>query len=192
MALAGAGALALERGDLDRAKQACEEGLEVLAREASEAKLILLSCLGFVALEREEHDQAKQLFEENLVLSREIEDIWWLASSLSNLALVTHSEGDYERATELYEQIHGSVRRAGRQAQSRFLPEQSGKVWVFQGRSRAGCTAHRRGRLWQGRPARSFTLGHPPPETEGKGTRLHQTANPRDKADQGRRVADTV
>ena len=53
MALAGAGALASEQGDLDRAKEACEEGLELLeheAREASEAKLCLLACLGWVAL----------------------------------------------------------------------------------------------------------------------------------------------
>jgi predicted ATPase/class 3 adenylate cyclase len=108
MALAGEGALALEQGDYDRAKQACEEGLELLAQEAketaSEAKLIFLSCLGFVALEREEHSQAKQLYEESLTLSREMSDIWWLASSLANLALVTHSLGNYERATELYKE----------------------------------------------------------------------------------------
>jgi predicted ATPase/class 3 adenylate cyclase len=52
MALAGAGALASEQGDLDRAKEACEGGFELLAneaREASETKLNLLSCLGWVA-----------------------------------------------------------------------------------------------------------------------------------------------
>jgi len=108
MALAGAGALALEQGDYDRAKEACVEGLELLEHEAketaSEPKLILLSCLGFVALEREEHNQAKQLYEECLAQSREMSDIWWLASSLANLALVTHSLGNYERATELYKE----------------------------------------------------------------------------------------
>jgi hypothetical protein len=52
MALAGVGYLALEQGDLDRAQEACEEGLELLAhevREASEAKLNLLVWLGWVA-----------------------------------------------------------------------------------------------------------------------------------------------
>jgi hypothetical protein len=52
IALAGAGALASEQGDLDRAKEACEGGFELLAneaREASETKLNLLSCLGWVA-----------------------------------------------------------------------------------------------------------------------------------------------
>src|SRR5215204_5173059 len=52
MALAGAAVLAEEQGDLDRAQEACQEGLELLAhegREASEAKLNLLECLGWVA-----------------------------------------------------------------------------------------------------------------------------------------------
>src|ERR687890_406021 len=31
-------------------------------------------------------------------------DTWWLANSLSNLATVSHSQGDSERATELYEE----------------------------------------------------------------------------------------
>jgi ATP/maltotriose-dependent transcriptional regulator MalT len=107
MALAGVGELALAQGDLDRAQEACEEGLEPLAnkdREASEAMLWLLSFLGWVAWEREDYRRATQLFEEGLALSREMSDIWWLANSLSNLALVSHSRGDYERATELYEQ----------------------------------------------------------------------------------------
>src|ERR671910_1697714 len=54
MALAGIGALAEEQGDLDRAQEGCEEGLELLAdeeaKEGSEAKLFLLDRLGWVAL----------------------------------------------------------------------------------------------------------------------------------------------
>src|SRR5215207_8382269 len=76
MALAGVGQLALDQGELDRAKEACEEGLQLLAHEgreaASEAKLILLVWLGFVAWGREEYGQAKELFEEGLALSREM------------------------------------------------------------------------------------------------------------------------
>jgi tetratricopeptide (TPR) repeat protein len=116
MALAGVGSLALDQGDLDRAKEACQEGLELLAhevREASEAKLNLLVWLGWVAWRREEHGQAKQLFEEGLALSREIRDIWWIATSLSNLAVVSYSQGDYERATELYEESMDFLREQG-------------------------------------------------------------------------------
>jgi predicted ATPase/class 3 adenylate cyclase/Tfp pilus assembly protein PilF len=117
MALAGAGELASEQGDLDRAKEACEEGLELLANEAreeaSEARLWLLGFLGWVAWQREQHGQAKQLFEEGLALSREMSDIWWLATSLSNLAVVSHSLGNSERATELYEESMGFLREQG-------------------------------------------------------------------------------
>src|SRR5215211_2626477 len=113
MALAGAGALAVGQGDLDRAEEACQEGLELLANEASEAKLRLLVGSGFMALEREEHGQATQLFEESLALSREMGDTWWLASTLLSLALVAHSGGDSERATELYKQSMRLIREQG-------------------------------------------------------------------------------
>jgi predicted ATPase len=116
MALAGVGGLASEQGDLDWAQKACEEGLELLAneaREASEAKLCLLACLGSMAWEREDYRPATELYEESLALSQEMRDIWWLASSLSNLALVSHSRGDYERATELYEESMDHFRELG-------------------------------------------------------------------------------
>jgi tetratricopeptide (TPR) repeat protein len=116
MALAGVGVLAYEQGDLDRAKEACEEGLELLAnevREASEAKMCLLAFLGWVARQREDYRRASELFEECLALSREMSDIWWIATSLSNLALVSHSRGDSERATELYEESMDLFREQG-------------------------------------------------------------------------------
>jgi predicted ATPase/class 3 adenylate cyclase len=117
MALAGAGWLAMDQGDLGRAKEACEEGLELLANEAreeaSEARLWLLGFLGWVAWQREQHEQAKQLFEEGLALSQEMSDIWWLATSLSNLAVVSQSLGNSERATELYYESMGLLREQG-------------------------------------------------------------------------------
>jgi predicted ATPase/Tfp pilus assembly protein PilF len=114
MALAGAGRLASVQGDFDRAQEACEEGLELLAHgEASEAKLKLLESLGWVASEREEHSQAKELYEESLALSREMGDTWWIAESLLGLAFVSHSQGDYERATELYEESMSLFREQG-------------------------------------------------------------------------------
>src|SRR5215208_6886566 len=117
MALAGAGELAEDQGDLDRGKEAFEEGLELLAheeaKEVSEAKLILLASLGYEALDRKEHGQATQLFEESLALSREMSNTWWLANSLSHLAVVSHNRGDYERATELYEESMSLFREQG-------------------------------------------------------------------------------
>jgi tetratricopeptide (TPR) repeat protein len=116
MALAGVGMLAFEQGDLDRAQEACEEGLELLAheaREAREAKLWLLGFLGWVAWQREDYRQATELFEESLNLSREMSSTWWLAFSLLGLATVSHDMGDFEKATELYEQSMELFREQG-------------------------------------------------------------------------------
>ena len=116
MALAGVGWLALQQGDFERAEEACEEGLELLEheeRETSEAKLSLLACSGWMAWEREEHWQAKQRFEESLALSREMSDTWWLATSLSNMAVVSQSLGNSEKATELYEESMDLRREQG-------------------------------------------------------------------------------
>jgi predicted ATPase/class 3 adenylate cyclase len=117
MALAGVGELAFDQGDLDRAKEACQEGLELLeheeGREAREAKLNLLVWLGFVAWVREEYERAKQLFEEGLALSQERSDTWWLATFLLYVAIVPHYLGDYERATELTEESMDLFREQG-------------------------------------------------------------------------------
>src|SRR5215217_5887612 len=116
MALAGLGALASHQGDLDRAEEACEEGLELIAQEAterSEAKLYLLLALGHVALEREDFSRATELFEESIALSREMRNRWGLARSVMSLATVIHEQGDFERATELYEESIDLFRERG-------------------------------------------------------------------------------
>jgi predicted ATPase/class 3 adenylate cyclase len=114
--LAGVGTLALDQGDLDRAQEACEEGLHLLANEGkqqTETKQCLLACSGWVAWQREEHDKATELFEESLALSREMSDFWWLAYSLPNLAVVSESRGEFERATELLEESMDLFREQG-------------------------------------------------------------------------------
>jgi predicted ATPase/DNA-binding SARP family transcriptional activator/DNA-binding CsgD family transcriptional regulator len=136
MALAGVGALASAQGELVRAQEACEEGLELLAnedREASEAKLCLLSFLGWVVWERQDYRRATQLYEESLALSRDINDTWWLASSLSNLALAYHSRGDYERATKLYEQSMDFSRKQSDKLSLAFCLINLGMVVYSQG-----------------------------------------------------------
>jgi tetratricopeptide (TPR) repeat protein len=112
MALAGAGMLAWQRGDLQRGEEASEEGLELLAHEASEAKLWLLTCSAWVAYSSERHERAMQLFEERLVLSREMSDTWWPANSLLALATVTHAH-DPDRATEFFEESIDLFRKQG-------------------------------------------------------------------------------
>jgi predicted ATPase len=136
MALAGAGWLAWQQGDLDRAQEAWEEGLELLAHEArepSEAKLCLLVWLGWVAWKREEHGQARELFEESLALSREMGDTYWLANSLLSLALVSYSQGDYERATELFEESMDHFREQGDKQSLAYCLNNLGMVEYSQG-----------------------------------------------------------
>src|SRR5215203_2560520 len=69
MALAGIGEIASHQGDLDQAQEACEEGLELLAHEASQAKIYLLLSLGKVAWMRgEDYERETQVNDEALAL----------------------------------------------------------------------------------------------------------------------------
>jgi predicted ATPase/class 3 adenylate cyclase/Flp pilus assembly protein TadD len=116
MALAGVGRLARDQGDLDRAEEASQEGLELLVEEAtqrSEAKLHLLLSLGHVALEREDYSRATELFEEGLTLSRKMGSGWGLARFVMSLATVIHEQGDLEQARELYEESIDLYRERG-------------------------------------------------------------------------------
>src|SRR3712207_6223505 len=115
MALAGVGGLAVDQGDLDRAEEACIEGLELVAeaRDAGEAKIFLLTWLARVALSREDHRQATELIEESVALSRETRNGTLLAGSLMVLALVFYGRGDLERATELLEESMDFFREGG-------------------------------------------------------------------------------
>jgi tetratricopeptide (TPR) repeat protein len=133
MALAGAAGLATEQGDVDRVKEVCEEGLELLVHEASEAKLLLLTWVGWVALQREEHEQAQQLFEERMALGRKMRDTYWLATSLIGLALVSYYRGDLEKATELFEESMDLLREQGEKHSLSYCLNNLGIVVYSQG-----------------------------------------------------------
>jgi predicted ATPase len=133
MALAGIGEIASHQGDLDQAQEACEEGLELLAHEASEAKIYLLLSLGKVARMREDYRWATQVNEESVALSREMRDTWGLASSLLSSALATQMQGDSERATELYEESMNLFREWGDKQGLAFCSLNLGLVAITQG-----------------------------------------------------------
>ena len=133
MALAGVGWLAAHQGDLDRAQEACKEGLQLPANEASEARRCLLVFLGWVAREREDYGRATQLFEESLALSQQMSDTYWHATSLSNLALVSHYRRDSERATELYEESMDLFRELGDKQSLAYCLNNLGMVVYSQG-----------------------------------------------------------
>ena len=133
MALAGIGEIASHQGDLDQAQEACEEGLELLAHETSEAKIYLLLSLAKVARMREDYKWATQLNEKNVALSREMRDTWGLASSLLSSAVVTQIRGDSERATELYEESMDLFREWGDKQGLAFCSLNLGLVAIIQG-----------------------------------------------------------
>jgi predicted ATPase/class 3 adenylate cyclase len=133
MALAGVGWLAAHQGDLDRAEEACEEGLQLLADEPGEARRCLLVFLGWVAREREDYRRATQLFEESLALSQQMGDTYWHATSLSNLALVSHYRRDAERATVLYEESMDLFREQGDKQSLAYCLNNLGMVAYSQG-----------------------------------------------------------
>jgi predicted ATPase/class 3 adenylate cyclase len=133
MVLAGLGWLAAHQGDLDRAQEACEEGLHLLANETSEARRCLLVFLGWVEREREDYSRATQLFEESLALSQQMSDTYWHATSLSNLALVSHYRRDSETATELYEASMDLFREQGDKQSLAYCLNNLGMVAYSQG-----------------------------------------------------------
>ncbi len=133
MALAGVGWLAAHQGDLDRAQEACEEGLQLPANEASEARRCLLVFLGWVEREREDYGRATQLFEESLALSQQMSDTYWHATSLSNLALVSHYLRNAERATELYKESMDLFREQGDKQSLAYCLNNLGMVAYSQG-----------------------------------------------------------
>jgi predicted ATPase/class 3 adenylate cyclase len=136
MALAGVGALAYEQDELDRAEEACEEGLDLLVHEAtepSEAKLYLLLSLGHVALSREDHSRATELFEESLALSREMGHGLGRAGSIMSLATVSYEQGDSERAAELFEESMDLFRERGDKVGLAWCLINLGLVVSFQG-----------------------------------------------------------
>ena len=104
--LDGVAWLAHEQGDLDRAKEAAEEGLELCA-EAGFGGVVAVdfqNMLGEAARHRGDHERAVEIFEESLALQREAGDKRGVAWTLGSLAIVSSDQGNFERAKKLYEE----------------------------------------------------------------------------------------
>jgi len=103
-ALEAVGWLANERGDIEGAEAAAEEGLTLSAQAGIEStrKASFLRMLGATSRIRGDHERATELYEESLALSRETGDRWGIAHSLVNLGSTALIRGDHERAKGLY------------------------------------------------------------------------------------------
>lgn len=113
-ALAGAGKLAFQQGDLAAAATLYEESLAI-ATVLGDTKgaASLLSSLGNVAREQEDLDQAVARYEESLTLFRAVKDDAGIASVLNNLGTAARYRGELARATALHTESLGLRRAAG-------------------------------------------------------------------------------
>jgi predicted ATPase/class 3 adenylate cyclase len=103
-ALVGAGRLAAEQGDPERATVLLEEGVALFREAGSEGLADALDNLGIAQAYCGELDRAKALFEESAGLFREAGDGWGVAECLNNLALTARTQGELEQATALHEE----------------------------------------------------------------------------------------
>jgi predicted ATPase/class 3 adenylate cyclase len=112
-ALNGAGVLASQQGDYDRAQSLHQESLSIV-QELGERELIATSFnnLGMLALFRRDFTSAQALLEESLAVTRETGNEVRYAIVVANLASLYESQGEYARARGFYAESVACYRRA--------------------------------------------------------------------------------
>ena len=110
-ALNGAGALARNQADYERAQGWLEESL-LLKRELGDKKgaAEVLINLGTVAFDRGDYPRSAALEGESLSLWRELGDGWGIALALNNLGITARAQGDLDEAASLHEESLGLFR----------------------------------------------------------------------------------
>jgi predicted ATPase len=99
----GAGILAREQGDHDRAQSLFQQNV-ALARSLGDARLLTgaLNNLGMIALDRSDYETARAIYVECLENARRLGDKRRVASALNNLGNITFYQQDYRTAHTLY------------------------------------------------------------------------------------------
>jgi tetratricopeptide (TPR) repeat protein len=111
-ALNGAGVLAVQQGDYDRAQSMYEESLEIFRELGDKDRIaIAFNNLGVLALFRQELVAARDYLEQSLTIRRESGDDVRCAIVLSNLALLQESQGEYLEAYGYYADSSACYRR---------------------------------------------------------------------------------
>lgn len=139
-ALYGAGELAAQQGDYDRAHVLIEESL-TLARGAGDLQrsASALSALGNLAANRESHGEATRFYEEALQLHRQALDSKGVMAVLASLGDVALVQGDYERATALLDEALTLAHRAQDPYEIASCQVNLGNAALYQGETeRAG------------------------------------------------------
>ncbi|HEV2236703.1 MAG TPA: tetratricopeptide repeat protein, partial [Ktedonobacterales bacterium] len=119
-ALDGAGMLAYDQGELERAASLVAEGLQIRRKIGYVAGIRASSNnLALIAAEQGDYKRARDLHEENLAGARERDDKTDMANSLVNLAGVAAEQGElaearrhYEESLTLYQQTGDADGRA--------------------------------------------------------------------------------
>jgi tetratricopeptide (TPR) repeat protein len=113
-ALYGAGSLATEQGDYERAAVLLENALSA-ARSAGDATVVTLALtdLGNIARQQGAYGRATNFHAEALALRRENGDQRGVAVSLGNLGLAALHQGEYGRAEELLAEAATAFRVVG-------------------------------------------------------------------------------
>ncbi len=99
LALRGAGLLAEEQGDYERADTLVEESL-ALYRELGDKQGLAkaLGNVGDIATMYGNSAKAREVYKESLPLHRELENMDYVANTLNNLGWIAFEQGDFEQA----------------------------------------------------------------------------------------------
>jgi predicted ATPase/DNA-binding CsgD family transcriptional regulator len=115
--LNGAGVLARNQSDYERAQAWLEESLALwreLGEKAGASKVLI--DMGTVAGDQGDHSRATAFFEKSLRLKKELGDTWGTALVLGNLGVAAHHRGDLADAAALLEESLALFRVLGDKA----------------------------------------------------------------------------
>jgi len=108
------GAVAMSRGDFDRASELFERSL-AFARRADLGwwTAVSLHNMAFLAYRKGDPEAGEPLVREAIALRRDIADVYGLASSLVNLGAITVAKGDAAAARESFQESRELLRQFG-------------------------------------------------------------------------------
>jgi predicted ATPase/class 3 adenylate cyclase len=127
-ALNGAGILAADAGDEDRAAALFEESGEIRRELGDQSGLAkALNNLGALAQRRGDYAAARRFFGEALAIKRSLDDAHGVAQCLTNEALVASLQGEYTTAEEKFREALDLSRETG----SLFIESVTLLNWAF-------------------------------------------------------------
>jgi len=135
LALNGATAMGLDRGDVATARLRAEEALEI-NRQIGDPSGIANSVfmLGVVAADADDFEQGRALFEESLPAFRDLADDHYTLLSTRMLAWMHYELGDHVRATALHQQVVRDARAMGNERMEASSLAALAEYAIFAGR----------------------------------------------------------